>query len=304
MVLAGLDVGGSKLAIRVETLAGDLVAAREFAAGGWCAEPAGQAAAWLLEHLARTVPEGSDVAALGVGAQGCNSLARCTDLERALAGKGWPSRVVNDGALLVPAAGLEQGIGIVAGTGSIGVGTDTSGNTLLAGGWGWVLGDEGSGPALVRDAARAALRAHDQGEQDDGLLTALISAFAVQDAERLARAVNDEPTPQNWGPRAPAVFAAADAGSRLAMGVISDAAAHLSALVTTLIRRGAAGSAVVAAGSVIVHQPRLAQALRDRLAAVHPGLELRILRQDPVTGAVTLARRPPRAQAAPGPGAS
>lgn len=47
----------------------------------------------------------------------------------------------------------------------------------------------------------------------------------------------------------------------------------------------------MASGSVIVHQPRLAQALRDRLAADHPGLELRILQQAPVAGAVTLARR-------------
>lgn len=290
-VLAGLDAGGSKLAVRVETLAGRLVAAREFTADGWCAEPAGPAASWLLEHLGRTLPEGSKVAALGVGAQGCNSRARCTDLERTLAGRGLRARVVNDGALLVPAAGLDEGIGVVAGTGSIAVGTDASGDLLLAGGWGWVLGDEGSGPALVRDAARAALRAHDEGKPDDGLLAALTSAFTVPDAERLARAVNDEPTPQNWGPRAPAVFAAADAGSGLASQVIGDAAAHLSALVTSLIRRGALGAAVVAAGSVIVHQPRLAQALRDRLAAEHPGLELRVLHQAPVAGAVTLARR-------------
>jgi N-acetylglucosamine kinase-like BadF-type ATPase len=290
-VLAGLDAGGSKLAIRAETLAGDRVLDTVVPAAGWEATPADAAAEWLTGHLARVLPPSWRVLAAGVGAQGCDSPEICTALRHALRAAGLPAVVVNDGALLVPAAGLEQGIGLVAGTGSIGIGADAAGQPLIAGGWGWVLGDEGGAPALVREATRAALTAHDSGRRDDGLLAALLTAFAVPSAERLARAVNDEPTPENWGPRAAAVFAAADAGSALAAEVVDDAAGHLADLAGRLRARGAVGTTVVAAGGVITSQPRLADALRTRLAADQPDLELRILAEAPVAGAVALARR-------------
>lgn len=290
-VVAGIDVGGTKLAVRVETLAGDRVADTRLDAAGWEPAPAPAAAAWLAERLAPCLPGAARVAALGVGAQGCNSRAVAADLERALAERGIRAAVVNDGALLVPAAGLQLGIGIVAGTGAVGIAADAAGNTLLAGGWGWVLGDEGGAAAIVREATRSALAAHDAGLPDDGLLAALKRAFAVPTAERLARAVNDDPTPENWAPRAPAVFAAADAGSALAVAVIDAAADHLTTLVSRLIARGAIGGTVVAAGGVIVGQPRLAAAFRACLTARHPPLTLRILPEEPVAGALVLARR-------------
>jgi N-acetylglucosamine kinase-like BadF-type ATPase len=219
------------------------------------------------------------------------SAAAAAGLEQALAARGIRAAVVNDGALLIPAAGLEQGIGIVAGTGSVGIAADAAGNTLLAGGWGWVLGDEGGAAALVREATRAALAAHDEGCPDDGLLSSLEQAFGVTTAERLARAVNDDPTPENWAPRSPAVFAAAEGGSALAATVIDRAAGHLTALVSRLVARGAVGGTVVAAGGVIVGQPRLSAAFRACLARQHPELMLRILDEEPVAGAVVLARR-------------
>lgn len=293
-VVAGIDVGGTKVAIRVETLAGERIADGRSDARDWAAAPAPAAASWLLDRLRRCLPEGTTVAALGVGAQGCDNPLIAADLRRELGlrgSRGLRAVVVNDGQLLVPAAGLEHGIGLVAGTGSIGVGTDASGNTLLAGGWGWILGDEGGAVGIVREATRAALAAHDEGRADDGLLGALQRAFGVPTAERLARAVNDDATVANWAPRAATVFAAADAGSPLAAAVIDAAAEDLATLVSRLIARGAVGSTVVAAGGVIVGQPRLAKALEHSLEIRHPRMVLRVLDQDPVTGAVVLARR-------------
>jgi N-acetylglucosamine kinase-like BadF-type ATPase len=290
-VVAGLDVGGTKVTVRVETIGGERVADGRSATGDWSAVPAGAAASWLMERLRPFLPEGSAIAALGVGAQGCDAPGIAADLQRALESLVPRAVVVNDGQLLVPAAGFDQGIGIVAGTGAIGVGADAAGNTLLAGGWGFIIGDEGGAAAIVREATRAALAAHDEGCPDDGLLTALRRAFDVPDAERLARVVNDDPTVGNWAPRASVVFAAADHGSALAAAVIDDAARHLTTLVSRLIARGAVGGTVVAAGSVIVRQPRLAAAFGAQMAARHPDLGLCILDKEPVAGAIVLARR-------------
>ncbi|MFC4031680.1 BadF/BadG/BcrA/BcrD ATPase family protein [Streptomyces polygonati] len=286
----GADVGGTKLAVRVETPEGAVRADVEVPAAGWEAAPVDRAARWLLDHLGRAVPSGDEIAAVGVGAQGCDTQEHCAHLAAALESLGVPATVVNDAALLVPAAGLDHGIGVIAGTGSIAVGADPAGTVLFAGGWGWVLGDEGSAPAIVREAAKAALGAYDAGREDDGLLSALLAHYGDPDPQTLARSVNDEPTTANWGPAAPAVFRAAAAGSSLALGVVDEAAVQLTALVGRLRGRGARGRTVVAAGGVLVGQPLLADRLRAHLATAHPDLTLRLLDVAPVTGAVALAR--------------
>ncbi|MGR3867071.1 N-acetylglucosamine kinase [Streptomyces graminifolii] len=289
-VLVGADIGGTKLAVRATAPDGTVRVDVEVPSAGWEASPVEQAARWLLDRVAPVLPEGDEIAALGVGAQGCDTQEHCAHLSAALGALGVPATVVNDGSLLVPAAGLADGIGVVAGTGSIAVGACADGTVLFAGGWGWVLGDEGSAPAIVREAAKAALSAHDMGSPDDGLLSELLAHYGAVDAPALARAVNDSPTPGTWGPAAPAVFRAAAAGSASALAVVDDAATHLTALVSRLRARGAVGETVVAAGSVVLGQPLLADRLRDRLGAVHPDLTLRLLDVPPVAGAVALAR--------------
>ena len=289
-VLVGADVGGTKIAIQVRALSGELRADEQYEADGWSASPVDEAAHWLLAHVARAVPAGDGIAAIGIGAQGCDTREHCERLAAAIEKRGVPATVVNDAALLVPAAGLTSGIGVIAGTGSIAVGTDADGDSLFAGGWGWVIGDEGSAPAILRDATKAALNAHDAERLDDGLLAALLKHFDVADPQTLARAVNDNPTTANWGPGAAAVFQAADEGSALAAAVVDYAAGHLAVLVGRLVARGAVGTTVVAAGSVMVHQPRLVRRLQARLSDTHPELTVRVLEVPPVVGAVALAR--------------
>jgi N-acetylglucosamine kinase-like BadF-type ATPase len=289
-VVVGLDVGASKAAILVETPQGQRLLQATVASPDWDAEPVEDGARWIAALLGRTLPTEYNVVGLGVGAQGLDTGEIAHDFTAALGGLGFRARAVNDAALLVPGAGLEHGIGVISGTGAIGVGEDASGRPLVTGGWGWVIGDEAGAAGLVREATKAALLAHDDGLDDDGLLGSLLAGFDVPNAERLARAVNDDPTPENWGPHAPAVFAAADAGSFIAVRVIEGAAAHLVRLVTQLLRHGAVGGDVVAAGSVIVNQARLFDAFRAAVRDEHPELRVHLLTDPPVVGALALAR--------------
>jgi N-acetylglucosamine kinase-like BadF-type ATPase len=290
-VVVGLDVGGTKTAIRIETIAGVRLVDIEVASDGWDANPPGRAAGWVAGRIAAALPAGAEAVAVGVGAQGLDSPAHTAEFVLELRALGYPTLAVNDAALLVPAAGFDSGIGIIAGTGAVAVGQDAFGAPLITGGWGWVLGDEAGAAGIVREATKAALLAHDDGKPDDGLLTRLLAAFGVANAERLARAVNDEPTMENWGSRAPAVFDAADDGSALAIDVIRAAAAHLARLVSQLRSRDAAGGHLVVAGSVIVNQPRLFDEFVALAAAEHPELIAVLLDQKPVSGAVAIARR-------------
>ena len=290
-LVIGLDVGGTKTAIVVESVAGERLVDLQVPSADWDAEPVESGARWVADKIANVLPPYGEVRAIGVGAQGLDTAEVAERFARELARLGCPAIAVNDAALLVPAAGALAGIGVIAGTGAIAVGQDAAGRPMVTGGWGWVIGDEAGAAGIVREATRAALLAHDESQPDDGLLRALLDAFGVGDAERLARAVNDTPTMGNWAPRAGAVFAAASDGSVLARGVLDAAAAHLARLVDQLVTRGAVGADVVVAGGVIGNQPELFEAFRSAVMARHQHLRVTLLTRPPVNGAVALARR-------------
>lgn len=290
-LVVGVDVGATKVAVRAETWSGETVADTSLPASGWNVEPPERAAAWLLHRVKDALPPGGTVCAMAVGAQRCNTDERARALEAALGDRGVAARVVNDAMLLVPAAGLGDGLGVIAGTGSIGVGRTAAGAFLFAGGWGWVLGDEGGAVSLAREAVRAALLAADEGRPDGGLLRALEAGFGVATLDELVLAITQDPSPARLARLAPAVFAAADAGATLARQIIDGGAAALATLVDRLRQKGAVGRVVVASGGVITHQPRLFEGFRDRVRLAHPDLEVRLLQGAPVAGAVVLARR-------------
>lgn len=289
-VIVGLDIGGTKTDMIVQSLSGQTILDTTFGSTDWDAEPVDKGAAWVARAVGRRLPADSEVAMVGIGAQGLDTASVTSEFEAAVRRAGFPSRAINDAGLVVPAAGFDSGIGVISGTGAIAVGSSLDGGLLVSGGWGWVIGDEAGAAGIVRVATQTALLAHDDGDADDGLLAALLDDFGVADAERLARVVNDDPTMENWGPHAKAVFDAADSGSLLAGTVIDAAALHLARLVSQLKRRGAAGTIVVAAGGVIANQPRLFESFSTALAAREPTIVAHLLTERPVLGALALAR--------------
>ncbi|KAB8191972.1 ATPase [Nonomuraea phyllanthi] len=293
-VVAGVDVGGTKTRMRLLDLAaGEVVADRTVPSTGWQTRSFPAAATWLAERLAALPRPGDEVVRVVAGAHGCETPEHCDRLGRELeSALGLPVTVVNDAQLLVPAAGLSAGIGLVVGTGSIAVGRHhETGAHLSAGGWGWVLGDEGSGSALVRDAARAVLARADDGAPLEALGRALLRSYSVSGLPELAAAMSWDGGVETWAEHAPAVFAAAAEGSAPAADVIRQGGAALANLVARLARRGAETDAVVAAGGVIVGQPSLFAAFEKELTSLLPGVTATLLREPPVAGAVELARR-------------
>lgn len=294
--VVGVDIGGTKTHV--------LVASIDPSDGGGSVDIVVPSSSWrarlgdfaadgaalrrvLLDWLGDAVLR----APLAVGAHGCDTTAQCRqfelELRRHFTG---PVLVVNDSELMAPATGLEKAIGVVVGTGSIATARSVTGELVTAGGWGWLLGDEGSAPGLVREAVRAVLSHLDRDGAPDPLGRRLMAAFAASDGAGLALAVSQSPSAEAWGAHALEVFRAADDGSEIAAEVIRVAGEQLALLVDLLLRRGIPADAVVAGGSVIERQPRLQEAFREALGRVRPDLPLRILGRAPVNGAVALAR--------------
>ncbi|WP_246687379.1 BadF/BadG/BcrA/BcrD ATPase family protein [Mesorhizobium sp. B3-1-7] len=289
-LLAGVDIGGTKTHIigrRGDTLLFDKTVVTD----EWRIRQMEADAAKLAAIIA-DLCGGSSPAAMAVGAHGCDTDEQCRRFQALLsANLKTRVQVVNDAELMVPAAGYDDGIGVVAGTGSIAVARTAEGKMLAAGGWGWILGDEGSAAALVREAAKAIRRALDRGQEGDPLITVLMREIGTDDQTKLGILLNETRGAAAWGRYANAVFDAATAGSPLASRVIKEGGEGLAALVQLLIERGANAALVVAGGGVIAEQPMLMDAFVEAMASVSPISHVVLLREPPVIGAVALAER-------------
>lgn len=224
-LVVGIDVGGTKTHLRA--CAGpDVVADHIRASSGWRPHDPAAAADWLTALVHDALPARTRPSAVAVGGHACETPRQCAEIRAALEERlKVPALVVGDAELLVPAAGLDKGVGLVAGTGSVAVGLLADGGRLQVGGWGAVLGDEGGAAGLVREAARAAWAAHDRGEAPDELALGLVEAFGVAEVPALGAALESaSDVSADWGRHARVVFTAADAGSLHAREVIAEAA--------------------------------------------------------------------------------
>jgi N-acetylglucosamine kinase-like BadF-type ATPase len=134
-------------------------------------------------------------------------------------------------APLLLAAGTPDGWGlaIVAGTGSMAFARSPDGRTSRAGGWGYLLGDEGSGYALGLAALQAVARMADGRGRETILSASLLDNLQLKRADELIAAIyRDAIGPPAIAALAPLVIEAADADDSVASGIVQHGANHLA----------------------------------------------------------------------------
>ncbi len=163
--------------------------------------------------------------------------------------------VVND-ALIALVAGAHDapGIVIIAGTGSITYGRNRNGEAARAGGWGHMVGDEGSGYWIGREAVAAVMRAGDGRGPATRLTAEILAHFDVADVSRLPRIVYDRDVPRvNVAALGPIVQKAAEQGDSVARRILERAADELviaaGSVATRLEMRGEAFTFHLAGGA-------------------------------------------------------
>lgn len=90
---------------------------------------------------------------------------------------------------LFGATGGAPGLVVIAGTGSVCCGTNARGKSAYAGGWGPMVGDEGSGSWIARRALQAVAKATDGRAAKTSLVDASCEYFNVAQPEDLATAI-------------------------------------------------------------------------------------------------------------------
>jgi N-acetylglucosamine kinase len=201
-------------------------------------------------------------------------------------------RVVNDATIALAAGAADRvGIVVLAGTGSISFGADRSGRTARAGGYGFLLADEGSGYWLGHQILRAAVRSTD-GRGPKTLLEALVfEAFEVGSVPDLIPHVYEKGLPKHRiAALAPLVERARARGDTVAGELVEQAGRELALAARSVhaqLELGSEPFPVVLAGGVFKACPTLTEPLARHLQL--PGARPTLLASEPASGAVALA---------------
>ena len=139
-------------------------------------------------------------------------------------------------AALHDAFGANPGILVISGTGSSAWGRGADGRCVRAGGWGHIIGDEGSGYALGRAALMLAMREFDGRGENSGYMPAILARTGLQSEEGLVRWAAGAGK-ADIAALASVVFDAAERGSLSAHDAIEDAAAEIAMHVAALYDR-------------------------------------------------------------------
>ncbi|MFI5646067.1 N-acetylglucosamine kinase [Kitasatospora sp. NPDC051705] len=281
----GLDAGGSRTGAVLLDADGALRGRGE----GPGANPAGQRPGDVLAHLGAAAAgalDGRDPRLVGsclVGLAGYRALPdpeRFAERCRAALRLGCPVRLVPDTVPALACGGVTDGHGtvLIAGTGTVCARLAGTRTIARAGGLGWLLGDEGGGFWLGREALRhahadpagplgAAVRAHCAADSPDDLLR-----WAYQGPPRRLAAL------------APLVSRLAEEGDGPALAIAHTAAGHLAALARVT---AVPEEPLVLAGAVATSAGPVRERLLVLLADLHP----RLPRTDPATAAARLSAR-------------
>nr|WP_254455112.1 BadF/BadG/BcrA/BcrD ATPase family protein [Paenarthrobacter ureafaciens] len=192
--------------------------------------------------------------------------------------------VVHDSRLLLAAGGASTGVAVIAGTGSAAWGRNQAGEEARAGGWGYLLGDEGSGYWLGREAVRHSLRRMNQGLEPDALSQALLDSCGVDDPGKLIALFHSPDTGRRyWAQQARLVVEAAAAGDETSQRLLVQAGNDLADLAAQAVRQLGLDGPVILGSGLGMNVVPIQEAFKARLAEC--GIrDVRILDQDPVFG--------------------
>ena len=192
---------------------------------------------------------------------------------------------------LVGGTEKQQGVIVISGTGAIVYGVNTNGDEARASGWGYLLGDEGSGYDIAIKGLRAVARAADGRGNPTELTNRILDRLERNEPSELIRwthaASRDE-----IAQLAEVIFDTAQTTDAVATEIVDKAADELVCATESVIKQleFIEPFDIVLSGGNLIHQPMFSDKLRHRLARIQPKVSVLLPKHEPAYGAVLLAQ--------------
>lgn len=288
----GIDGGGSHVRVAITTPDLKLIAS----AKGGSANPnsAGRAAAaQMIQETIRTALsnarlKSTDIQAVAAGIAGT---VTARDWVRETIASVLPEATIRAASdfeiALVGARGERRGVLILAGTGSVAYGVNEAGDSVQVGGWGYLLGDEGSGYMLGLKALQAVVRAADGREPPTQLTKAILKTLDLREPSELIAWIYAPGRTREVAQLAPLVLTETD--DLAVKRIIAESVAELALMAKTVVQRlNIEAPAFAFAGGLLSESNPVSEGLCAAL-----GLEaIPIPKYSPVIGAALLALLP------------
>lgn len=129
------------------------------------------------------------------------------------------------------------GVVVIGGTGSVGFGRDSRGRTAKVGGWGYLMGDEGSGYWIALQALSAVTRAADGRAPRTAIARRLLEQLSLSSLAELHRLLYAGSLSRpDIASLSQSVSRAAEEGDRIAQSILRDAGRELGRLAVGVLR--------------------------------------------------------------------
>jgi N-acetylglucosamine kinase-like BadF-type ATPase len=161
-------------------------------------------------------------------------------------------------------------IALIAGTGSIALYRTEEHGIHRAGGWGHLIGDEGSGYAIARDACTAVMKSFDGRSEKTALSGKLLEYFGVDEPADILPKIHTERT--ELAPFAEKVFEAARERDRVARQILLKNAAELAehVRILTLAHPPSKKLPVCLMGGLLENENEYSKIVREKIVATLP----------------------------------
>ncbi len=192
---------------------------------------------------------------------------------------------------LVGGTGKQEGVIVISGTGSIVYGIDMHGVEKRAGGWGYLLGDEGSGYDIAMKGLQAVARAADKRDQPTQLTEMILNRLRLDKPSDLIRWIHASER-DAIAQLSLEVFKATEMGDLRAIKIIDTAFNELACAVETVVKQLELTHpfGIVLSGGNLIHQTLLSNKLSRWIEKEIIGSSVLFPKYEPVYGAVLLAK--------------
>ena len=298
MYIIGIDGGGTKTIGILATEAGEHLA--EVQAGPANYHVVGTAKTQeVLENIIAELHEKAGIP-LGSAVRCCLGMAglgRAAD--RKVIGRICDELGISQGRVLTHDAhialvgGIEkqEGVIVISGTGAIVYGINADGREARASGWGYLLGDEGSGYDIAIKGLRGVARAADgRGDQTD-LTDRILNRLELNEPSELIRWTHAA-SRDRIAQLAEVVFDTARTTDAVAEDIVDEAADELVCAAVSVIEQLELTEPfdIVLSGGNLIHQPIFADKLHRRFARIQPNAAVQLPKHEPAYGAVLLVQ--------------
>ena len=211
----------------------------------------------------------------------CDELGICKD------------RILTHDAHIALVGGMEkkEGIIVISGTGAIVYGINADGREARASGWGYLLGDEGSGYDIAIKGLQTIARAADGRDDRTELTDRILNRLELNEPSELIRWVHAA-SRDVIAQLAEVVFDTARTTDAVAGCIVDEAVDELVCAATSVIKqlKFTEPFDIVLSGGNLIHQRMFADKLRHRFARIQPNASVQLPKHEPAYGAVLIAQ--------------